>query len=206
MANPRNHPAVIVEEDLGKKPDCRWDCPIASTPVRDAKELAKSVSSLLENCSNLHLIDPHFNPAVKRYRVALEELLTAAMNKRTGTLETTIHCAFKKDTPVGSLKLFEKKAFHLKRCLPKGVTLYFKRWNTHDAEGDWEKFHNRYILTDLGGVIFGTGLDDGRSSHTEDINLLSAEQYYIRWKQFVVPANKLELVDCPLPVKGEKQI
>ena len=32
---------------------------------------------------------------------------------------------------------------------------------------DGEKLHNRYILTDLGGVTFGTGLDEGKKGETD---------------------------------------
>ena len=43
-----------------------------------------------------------------------------------------------------------------------------------------EKLHNRYILTDLGGVFFGIGLDDGDEGATDDVTLLDRDPYVVR--------------------------
>nr|MEC4583581.1 hypothetical protein [Candidatus Parabeggiatoa sp.] len=47
--------------------------------------------------------------------------------------------------------------------------------------------HNRYILTDIGGVLFGTGLDDdndGESTSTDDVTLLDESAYKQHWKKY----------------------
>lgn len=44
--------------------------------------------------------------------------------------------------------------------------------------------HNRYILTDLGGVAFGIGLDDGKKGETDDITLMNRDLYELRWSQY----------------------
>lgn len=47
-------------------------------------------------------------------------------------------------------------------------------------------FHNRYILTEHGGVLFGHGIalpeDD---NHFDDISLMDKDVYNIRWSQFL---------------------
>ena len=57
-----------------------------------------------------------------------------------------------------------------------------------------------YFRTDLGGVTFGIGLDAGEDSQTEDINLMSAEQYRLRWEQFAGHGDRLDLIDEPAPI------
>jgi hypothetical protein len=51
-----------------------------------------------------------------------------------------------------------------------------------------EKIHNRYVLTTLAGVAFGTGLDaaDGEAGkvQSDDLCRLSSEQLKKRWGQY----------------------
>lgn len=46
-----------------------------------------------------------------------------------------------------------------------------------------EKLHNRYILTELGGVGFPAGLDE-KPRATDDPWLLTREQHEVRWSQY----------------------
>jgi len=99
------------------------------------------------------------------------------------------------------LDFFQESAARMESRLPDGITLYFKRWNERDGG---EKFHSRYILTDLGGVTFGIGLDAGEDTQTEDVNLMSAEQYRLRWEQFAGQDDRLDLIDEPAPIFGRR--
>ncbi len=49
-----------------------------------------------------------------------------------------------------------------------------------------EKIHNRYILTDIGGVSFGVGLAEESESHQDDVVLLDADIYRVRWQQYAL--------------------
>ena len=191
MTNPRKPEAVITESELRLSEDPRWDKPTAVTSSRNAKALAKAVSAMLENCSELVLVDPHFGPENDRHRKLLKELAAVAMRGRDSTLRVTLHCADK-----STLEFFQEKAAAMAKYLPAEITLYFKRWSDKNSD---ERFHNRYILTDIGGVIFGTGLDAGPGTETEDINLMSKDQYIERWQQFTGQDNPLDLVDEPAP-------
>ena len=53
--------------------------------------------------------------------------------------------------------------------------------------------HNRYILTDVGGVQFFTGLDEGDPGTTDDISLLGADAYRERLENYVGPAHAFDL-------------
>ena len=67
--------------------------------------------------------------------------------------------------------------------IPVGISVRLVRWKQKIVG---EKLHNRFILTDRGGVIFGVGLDDGdgAAEETDDIKLLDDETYKIRWQQY----------------------
>ena len=57
-------------------------------------------------------------------------------------------------------------------------------------------FHDRHILTDIGGVSFSAGLDEGDENETEEISLLTMEVYRLRWNQYV-ECNGFRIVSTP---------
>lgn len=69
-----------------------------------------------------------------------------------------------------------------------------------------EKLHNRYILSEVAGVFFGTGLDkagDPDSKETDDLNLLSPIQLDFRWKQYkATPPAFDSAIDHPIEISG----
>ncbi len=196
MANPRGHRAVLEPAEVGDTTDARWQKPRAATPSRRAADLAAAVGSMLRNSSALHLVDPYFDPGNGRHRAVLEALVQASMPTRNEPFVVTIHCA-----PRSTIRFFEQAAGAIAGRLPPCVTLRFRRWE----EDGRERFHNRYLLTKLGGVTFGVGLDQGAAEQTDDINLMGSEQYRLRWEQFCGPAPALTLVDQPAQVVGRRQ-
>ncbi|NOY92018.1 MAG: hypothetical protein GXP55_12545 [Deltaproteobacteria bacterium] len=199
MANPRGHSAVIAEANLGRANDPRWAVATAATPSREAHALASAVAAMLHNCTELHIVDPHFGPENRRHRVVLETLSQVAASSAGRSLKVTVHCSNK-----STLGFFEEKAAEIAQRLPTGVTVFFKRWAERDGG---ERFHNRYLLTDIGGVTFGGGLDEApprqRASQTEDINLMDKSQYERRWRQFAGGRVQLALIDQPKSIRGQ---
>ena len=61
----------------------------------------------------------------------------------------------------------------MKRIIPKGLKVTVFQWKERP---NGQKLHNRYILTDLGGVSFHHGLDTGKEGEIDDITLLNLEQ------------------------------
>jgi hypothetical protein len=62
--------------------------------------------------------------------------------------------------------------------------------------------HNRYILTDLGGVSFQHGLDTGADGETDDISRLDLDQYIFRCKQYDPAAPAFDSAADPLMIIG----
>jgi hypothetical protein len=65
--------------------------------------------------------------------------------------------------------------------IPRGVVLKIVRWS---EQAGGEKFHARYILTDIGGVRFDVGLDSGDPGQTTDVSLLDFTLYRQRWDDY----------------------
>jgi hypothetical protein len=193
--NPRAHPAVLPGDHIGPG-TARWDCPLGTTPSRTPEGLATSLSALLVNCRQLHLVDPHFGPENIRHRKVLEALMDVLANDGVSPDVIRVHCSAKSE-----LAFFEQKATLMASRLPDGISIEFLRWKQRDGG---ERLHNRYVLTDLGGVSLGGGLDEGDLGQTDDLLLLPRAQYESRWSQYVLNNGAFERVDAPALVRGAR--
>lgn len=193
--NPRGHQAVLLGAQLDPR-DARWNCTTGSVPPRTPEALAAALTAMLSNCRVLHLVDPHFGPENPRHRRVLEALLDVLAMHGIAPELVRVHCAAK-----STLAFFESEAAKMAARLPSGLTVEFARLKQR-ARG--EKLHNRYVLTDLGGVSFGVGLDAGEDGETEDLLLLPSAVYSLRWKQYVENRGVFDPVDIPGPVRGTR--
>lgn len=193
--NPRGHPAVLVGDQLGPS-DARWTCSLGETAARTPEALAATLSALLVNARVLHLVDPHFGPENDRHRRVLEALLDVLSTHGIKLDVICVHCSAKSE-----LAFFEQEAARMAPRLPQGITVEFARWRQRDG-GD--KLHNRFVLTDLGGVSLGVGLDAGKAGETDDLLLLPRAQYERRWEQYVGDNVAFERIDSPASVQGTR--
>jgi hypothetical protein len=198
--NPRGRGEVLVGEDLEEgRSSARWAVARGATVPRQARDMAGAVRSMLCCCREVIFIDPHFGPESARYRRSLEAFLEVLIDGRAGTetLKVQVH------TGVTATAVFFKDTCEreLGRHIPAGLRVEFRRWVPRTGG---EILHNRYILTELGGVIFAHGLDQGNSGETDDVNLLDREQYVRRWEQYLGDAPAFDLAEEPVIVVGTK--
>lgn len=194
--NPRRHAAVVVGDDLGQPKAKLWACDTGATPPRSPEELATALSAMLTNCRELHLVDPHFGPENARYRKVLEALIAVLATHALAPEVIRVHCSAKSD-----IAFFEQEAAKMAARLPNGCMVEFARWKQRQGG---EKLHNRYVLTDLGGVSLGVGLDAGEAGESDDLLLLPRAQYERRWSQYVGEDGAFERADTPASVRGTR--
>lgn len=194
-ANPRSHQSVLLGTQLDSR-EKRWSCSGGASPERTPEAIAEALEAMLINCRVLHLIDPHFGPENARHRKVLESILTILATHSTIPDVVRVHCAEKSDRT-----FFESESVKMAARLPSGINVEFVRWRQRTG-GD--VLHNRYVLTDLGGVMLGVGLDTGESGETDDLVLLPSAQYVRRWRQYVEHDGTFDLVDKPAPVQGTR--
>jgi hypothetical protein len=195
VANPRGHGAVLVSEQLSST-EPRWAFATGFTCARTPAALASTLSAMLVNCGVLHLVDPHFGPENPRHRKVLEALVGVLADNHIAPDVIRVHCMEK-----SRLDFFQDEAKSMASHLPAGITVEFNRWRQRTG-GDL--LHNRYVLTDLGGVTLGVGLDVGKEGETDDLLLLPRDQYVRRWDQYARNDGSFELVDAPAAVRGTK--
>jgi len=173
--NPTAHTEVLVAADLDDS-DARFQATGQRHITRTAAEIVGCVELLLGASRTVKLIDPHFDPTRPRWRRMLRRVLAAlSCNGQTGvTLE--IHRA--NNALPGNLKHYFDS--NIPDMLPAGVTVQvFLHPET--------AMHNRFILTNVGGASYHTGLDDnedGNSTPTDLVSLLTPGIFAAEWANY----------------------
>lgn len=157
QVNSRSNAAVVAVDDLDKeKPPFKvktW-----GKISRTASEMLRCARLLLENSDEIILVDPYFDAGAARFQNPLLEFLAIRPAGRPWK-----RCEFhtyhrEKDSATHLANRIYNCRRHLPECVPAGNTLRLHFW-TRNAQG--EEMHPRFLLTELGGIKFDFGLDEG---------------------------------------------
>jgi hypothetical protein len=161
---------------------------------REAEEITNHLQLLLRTSSHIILVDPYFNPNESRFIEVMRHMLNMIADstyKRATPILVELHTSINEGRKKGNWDywLNEKRNGSqavLSQITPKDLCLTVIIWKEFD---DGEKLHNRYVLTELGGVCFGTGLDqqENGTGQTDDLIRMLEEQRQYRWNQYAGP-------------------
>lgn len=176
--NVRKHPAVIVgttlddtlEVDALPKGDPRrlWKADRSKIIKRNAAEMADAVDLFIKRAETILFVDKHFGPENPRHRIVFEEFVSR-LDERVGAAmpkTLAVHCSSKAE-----VTFFKSQCEScLAAMVPVEVRVQFHRWAAEDL-------HNRFVLTELGGVAFLEGLDqyDGKGRRDDVVILLDTD-------------------------------
>lgn len=194
--NPDRDSAILTPKNIDEN-QALWQPPRSTVVARRADQMTQAVASLLSTATKIIFVDPHFGPDSPRYQKTLQSFLSAASKNRKSELKTVeYHCQVK------APENYFRKECHsrLPKFIPKGISITFVRWTTKNGG---QSLHNRYILTDIGGVSFQHGLDEGKEGDTDDLTILDRENYALRWSQYDQNANVFDLLEEPFELVGE---
>jgi len=174
-----------------------WKCPAGMACNRVASRMAAALAPVLRNSRRVALIDPHFGPENARFRRPLQAMLRAMLVARPGTAPDEVLVL----TSVKSTAEFfvAECQRQLPRVTPRGVQIRLRRLRERPGG---ERLHNRYVLTDIGGVAFGVGLDEGAPEESDDINILSEDQLALRQQQYIGSAMAFDAVESDVIIDG----
>jgi hypothetical protein len=143
---------------------------------RTSAEIVASVELLLRSSKTIKLVDPHFNPSTARWRRMLGLIMNIlGASSQTG-VKLEIH-RVDNALPGNIQRYFDSTIPNLRPVgLSVSVFLHPER-----------RMHNRFVLTELGGASFSTGLDDnedGGYSSTDLVALLAPVTYAEEWRTY----------------------
>lgn len=190
--NPTQDKCVLPFDDV-EAAHPLWVANRALVVVRTPEAMAAAVAPLLQLSREICFIDPYFDPNAPRYRNAFTAFINAAVGEgRTAALQCIeVHASDK----LSADYFFPPFMKYLSSVVPDTVKLKLVQWKQR-SQG--EKLHNRFILTDIGGVNFGTGLDamdQGEGGQTDEVGVLTADVYRKRYAQYVGSTPAFDLVE-----------
>jgi hypothetical protein len=172
MRGQQNFVRSDIEGDVLAGTPPGWAAPGSVIVVRSAVAMAQCVAAMLRSARWIVFVDPHFRAHRREYLNALGEFLKIVA-AASPTIGIELHAAGGDQAPPWE-KFKSDCEKYLPRVIPAGFTLLVRRWINRPVG---ERLHNRYILTDVGGVAFGFGLDEGDIGTTDDVTLLGAAMY-----------------------------
>jgi hypothetical protein len=192
---------ALAADSLDEESEPLWKVETGIPVPREPKELASAVAPMLRCASEIVFVDPHFDPTLRRFVRTLEAFLEVAFCDRPcpppSRIEVQTSSKLDRDYFVNKCRDY------LPAVVPYDVELRLVR-KIERSSG--EKLHNRFILTDIGGVMFGIGLDDpgGDLGQSDDLHLLDRRQYQKRWAQYAGEAPAFDIDGRPTTIEGRK--
>ena len=171
----------ILDEKTLTPDECSDDHPLfrASSHKnvkRTAEDIADTLFHLVLVSKEIDLVDPYFDLASngKNYAAPLKRLFEKLVAVSSTPKTIRIHkkpperC---KSNP--SFKFFKEKVKkHMKGVLPDGFSLEIYTWSERSRGED---FHDRYLLTEKGGITLGAGFSSTTPAETTTAALLGME-------------------------------
>jgi hypothetical protein len=176
--------------------------------LRQPRELANALAPQLRCATKLHFVDPYFDAADASFFEPMKEYLLVAQNRRgLDELQIQVHfgvhrhaveqAARVEKRPMTEAELARRKLEaceqRIKPLLRPGVKLRAFAWGESSSRG---RLHNRYLLTEVGGIAVQTGLDRSvrGGSQTDDLTVLSKEQHEEHRAEYHVDGTAFRLI------------
>jgi len=216
--NPRNHKQIIIADELIEKGDNLWQMTDNSPVRRTAAELVTAVAPVLRVCRQIIFIDPYFKPKESRFSKPMAGFLEKIWNNRYGAAEPQVELHTSVDRYFRGYErgaernpeeerrvcdnLKREIQSRLPQIIPRGKKMRVFIWKQREQG---EKLHNRYILTEACGVLFGIGLDkaeDLETLETDDLQILTPSHLTFRWKEYKDSPAAFDSVVEPFELTG----
>ncbi|MGD0511421.1 MAG: hypothetical protein ABSA33_06300, partial [Candidatus Micrarchaeaceae archaeon] len=195
--NPRDKSYVLTEDELYRCDSELWDIRHGRTVRRKASEMAQAILPMLKCCTTAKFIDPNISLDKVRYRRSLSAFFQCLRGNAPSGKPRSIEIHTSDSCGASTEYLRDR----YQSIVPRGMDVTLFQWK---EKPNGLRLHNRYVLTDLGGVSFQHGLDEGREGDTDDLNLLEIKQYKERWEQYALNSSAFDVAEEPMVISGMK--
>jgi hypothetical protein len=171
-----------------------WQVNGKTSIPRIAGELAAALNFVLRQCREILIVDREFMPSGGTGNKWLKPIASIAAILATQSRVTRfeLHSLDKPTAPWPKGKFTNDCSRHLPGVIPRGLSLNANLWSQKSAG---IQFHERLIITDLGGVLLDPGIDEGKSGETYDMRLITNSEIIDYFGRFNKLSPAYELVD-----------
>lgn len=182
-----------------------WKVATNALTSRDVKSMASQVSVLMRYAYEIKFIDPYFTGEKRHLDFVVQSLLHRSNSPLKAKVNIEFHCLWKRRQPgddYATLRSLSRSCFDslvqstkdaLSDLLRPSDSVNWCQW-TEKEDDDHQRFHERYVLTDLGGIEFGGGLDTAGPGQQTSVNLLSKATVDTLNKRFKKDSSEFELL------------
>lgn len=174
--NPRSHPVVISAEQPVTEKHPLFHCPRECAMPKTVTGYVAVSRSLLQYSRLVIFIDPYFK-AVKEWGEPLGAML-ACLPSEVALLRYVTTASPNGETPSFRRSELVK---NLPRFLPHDISLEVVLLTKNSGRDT----HNRFILTERGGLKFPWGFDALESSPEDTVNLMEKEIYQAKFAEYL---------------------
>lgn len=185
-------PHVLNAADVDER-EALWRADQGGLVVRDPASIVRAIALLLAKSSRVLLIDPYFRADQGDKLLALRAICRP-LAPRGIPLE--LHFA---DEARGYEPCIRDARRALPDELPSGMHVTMHCW-IERAGG--ARLHNRFLLTDVGGVQFGDSVERGERGHEDRLSILEEATRVTLWEQYVGPRHAFDAAGAPVEFVG----
>ncbi|RXQ35324.1 hypothetical protein EI539_22970 [Salmonella enterica] len=157
-----------------------FNYPLQKIVTRVAEEITSIISCLLKTSEYVIIVDPYFSDKPRWWNVFVSLLRVSANSLyKKQLIIDVVFDGCKDHSPAANYLTDKLRRENLVFPDEFSLTVRFKSLTAREGN---EQLHNRYILTNLAGVCFAHGLDEGEG--TDDVSILSKEVYGKRWEDY----------------------
>jgi hypothetical protein len=187
--NPRQHRDVAISEELTDTTPHFLSPGNVHVPRR-CTEMAACVRSLLARSREVLFVDPYFGGLEERFLAVFRAMLTHLADPLGHAGRIEYHLA-QKSLHLDHAEFYRRLQRQLRCTVPPGVSVKFFIWEERPGG---EMLHDRFVLTELGGVDFSVGLDEGEPGQTTKVSRLSRAAYEKVWRDYSVDSSAFDLL------------
>lgn len=180
--NPPNHAAVLESADIDEAMPLMAIAPDRAVP-RDEASISGALDFLLRQSSRILFVDPFFDPYSAKYRRTLQACLRIVKDNNPAA-SCEIHYRFHPDKPANS-QLETEAANLFPGTVPEGLEVKIFCWREINGGED---FHDRYLLSEKGGIAIGAGYSAEGANQTTNMHLMSSVLSRRRYDSFASDA------------------
>lgn len=191
MANQNGEDFILTHEDINKDADL-FKSERSRIVQRNAQDICDCVIPLISHSKQIILVDRYLQEYNDRHIGTLSGILKWIKLNRACAIKKIQYHTGDRETDENYIKS------RLSPSIPKNMKIEIVLWPT-------DKLHNRFILTDIGGLQFGHGLDEDQSYNStseDDVSILDSEHYLQRWNKY----NNVSYLSYTIEGTMEKEI
>ena len=203
-ANQRRPFSAIVSEHQNHFSDCgnviskldidlaheRWYVPRSVLVRRRVDSIASALCPLAEISQDLLFVEPYFAIRTEAFG-AIAKVIVESQNESYPLRNIEVHTELKEG------QTMESGIENIRDCFPTLMRQH--KMSTQQSRLKVmirTKLHDRFFLTELGGIKLSAGFDEARKKPDQEADLLTEHQWLHRWREY--NTREMDYVESPI--------